>query len=78
MGVEPFVILASLLCEFVCAQRLMRRVCKSCSKSTYSLVTKLRLCGVFLVGLDKFHVRAKMVGRVAVVTAITAVSAFAN
>jgi type IV pilus assembly protein PilB len=28
MGVEPFMISSSLLC--VCAQRLMRRVCKSC------------------------------------------------
>lgn len=32
MGVEPFMISASLLC--VCAQRLMRRVCKTC-KQTY-------------------------------------------
>jgi type IV pilus assembly protein PilB len=31
MGVEPFMISASLIC--VCAQRLMRRVCKSCKKS---------------------------------------------
>jgi type IV pilus assembly protein PilB len=30
MGVEPFMISASLLC--VCAQRLMRRVCKTCKK----------------------------------------------
>jgi len=30
MGIEPFMISASLIC--VCAQRLMRRVCKSCSK----------------------------------------------
>jgi type IV pilus assembly protein PilB len=28
MGIEPFMISASLVC--VCAQRLMRRVCKSC------------------------------------------------
>ena len=28
MGVEPFMISASLVC--VCAQRLLRRVCKSC------------------------------------------------
>jgi len=28
MGVEPFMISSSLLC--VCAQRLMRRVCKQC------------------------------------------------
>jgi type IV pilus assembly protein PilB len=32
MGIEPFMISASLIC--VCAQRLMRRVCKSC-KQTY-------------------------------------------
>lgn len=32
MGIEPFMISASLVC--VCAQRLMRRVCKSC-KQTY-------------------------------------------
>lgn len=32
MGIEPFMISASLVC--VCAQRLMRRVCKSC-KTTY-------------------------------------------
>lgn len=31
MGVEPFMISASLVC--VCAQRLMRRVCKSCRQS---------------------------------------------
>lgn len=31
MGIEPFMISASLLC--VCAQRLMRRVCKSCKKN---------------------------------------------
>ena len=31
MGVEPFMISASLLC--VCAQRLMRRVCKNCKQS---------------------------------------------
>ncbi|MGJ8651455.1 MAG: GspE/PulE family protein [Opitutaceae bacterium] len=31
MGVEPFMISASLIC--VCAQRLLRRVCKSCKKS---------------------------------------------
>ncbi len=31
MGVEPFMISASLIC--VCAQRLMRRVCKSCKKT---------------------------------------------
>lgn len=31
MGIEPFMISASLIC--VCAQRLMRRVCKSCKKS---------------------------------------------
>ncbi len=30
MGIEPFMISASLIC--VCAQRLMRRVCKSCSQ----------------------------------------------
>lgn len=30
MGIEPFMISASLVC--VCAQRLMRRVCKSCGK----------------------------------------------
>ena len=30
MGVEPFMISASLVC--VCAQRLMRRVCKSCKQ----------------------------------------------
>ncbi len=30
MGIEPFMISASLVC--VCAQRLMRRVCQSCSK----------------------------------------------
>lgn len=30
MGIEPFMISASLIC--VCAQRLMRRVCKSCQK----------------------------------------------
>jgi type IV pilus assembly protein PilB len=30
MGIEPFMISASLIC--VCAQRLMRRVCKSCNK----------------------------------------------
>jgi len=30
MGIEPFMISASLIC--VCAQRLMRRVCKSCKK----------------------------------------------
>lgn len=30
MGIEPFMISASLVC--VCAQRLMRRVCKSCKK----------------------------------------------
>ncbi|MFP4166853.1 MAG: GspE/PulE family protein, partial [Opitutales bacterium] len=30
MGIEPFMISASILC--VCAQRLMRRVCKSCMK----------------------------------------------
>jgi type IV pilus assembly protein PilB len=30
MGVEPFMISSSLLC--VCAQRLMRRVCKTCRK----------------------------------------------
>ncbi|MBN1402859.1 MAG: Flp pilus assembly complex ATPase component TadA [Opitutales bacterium] len=34
MGVEPFMISASLLC--VCAQRLMRRVCKNC-KQQYTL-----------------------------------------
>jgi len=33
MGIEPFMISASLVC--VCAQRLMRRVCKSC-KQTYT------------------------------------------
>ena len=31
MGVEPFMISSSLLC--VCAQRLMRRVCKQCKQS---------------------------------------------
>ena len=31
MGIEPFMISASLVC--VCAQRLMRRVCPSCRKS---------------------------------------------
>jgi len=31
MGIEPFMISASLVC--VCAQRLMRRVCKSCKKN---------------------------------------------
>lgn len=31
MGIEPFMISASLIC--VCAQRLMRRVCKSCTKT---------------------------------------------
>jgi type IV pilus assembly protein PilB len=31
MGIEPFMISASLIC--VCAQRLMRRVCKSCKRS---------------------------------------------
>lgn len=31
MGIEPFMISASLIC--VCAQRLMRRVCKSCRKN---------------------------------------------
>ncbi len=31
MGIEPFMISASLIC--VCAQRLMRRVCKSCKQS---------------------------------------------
>jgi type IV pilus assembly protein PilB len=31
MGIEPFMISSSLLC--VCAQRLMRRVCKVCRKS---------------------------------------------
>ena len=31
MGVEPFMISASLVC--VCAQRLMRRVCKSCKQN---------------------------------------------
>ncbi|TVP78508.1 MAG: type II/IV secretion system protein [Puniceicoccaceae bacterium] len=31
MGIEPFMISASLIC--VCAQRLMRRACKSCKKS---------------------------------------------
>lgn len=31
MGIEPFMISASLLC--VCAQRLMRRVCKSCKRN---------------------------------------------
>jgi len=31
MGVEPFMISSSLVC--VCAQRLMRRVCKQCRKS---------------------------------------------
>jgi len=31
MGVEPFMISASLVC--VCAQRLMRRVCKTCKQS---------------------------------------------
>ncbi|NBB78861.1 MAG: type II/IV secretion system protein [Verrucomicrobia bacterium] len=30
MGIEPFMISASLIC--VCAQRLMRRVCKSCQQ----------------------------------------------
>jgi type IV pilus assembly protein PilB len=30
MGIEPFMLSASLLC--VCAQRLMRRVCKSCKQ----------------------------------------------
>ena len=32
MGVEPFMISSSLLC--VCAQRLMRRVCKQCRQQT--------------------------------------------
>jgi len=32
MGIEPFMISSSLLC--VCAQRLMRRVCKSCRVHT--------------------------------------------
>jgi type IV pilus assembly protein PilB len=32
MGIEPFMISSSLLC--VCAQRLMRRVCKSCRVQT--------------------------------------------
>jgi len=31
MGVEPFMISASIVC--VCAQRLMRRVCKSCKQA---------------------------------------------
>ncbi|HAV12328.1 MAG TPA: secretion system protein E [Opitutae bacterium] len=31
MGIEPFMISASLIC--VCAQRLMRRVCKSCGSA---------------------------------------------
>lgn len=31
MGIEPFMISASLVC--VCAQRLMRRACKSCKKN---------------------------------------------
>lgn len=31
MGIEPFMISASIIC--VCAQRLMRRVCKSCKKN---------------------------------------------
>jgi len=31
MGVEPFMISASLIC--VCAQRLMRRVCKTCREA---------------------------------------------
>ncbi|WP_269522269.1 GspE/PulE family protein [Coraliomargarita parva] len=31
MGIEPFMISASLVC--VCAQRLMRRVCKTCKKT---------------------------------------------
>ena len=31
MGIEPFMISASLIC--VCAQRLMRRVCKTCCKT---------------------------------------------
>ncbi|MDQ8194924.1 GspE/PulE family protein [Coraliomargarita sp. SDUM461004] len=31
MGIEPFMISASLIC--VCAQRLMRRVCKSCKRN---------------------------------------------
>ncbi|MFP4069154.1 MAG: GspE/PulE family protein [Opitutales bacterium] len=31
MGIEPFMLSASLVC--VCAQRLMRRVCKSCKKT---------------------------------------------
>ena len=31
MGIEPFMISASLVC--VCAQRLMRRVCKSCKQA---------------------------------------------
>jgi type IV pilus assembly protein PilB len=31
MGIEPFMISSSLVC--VCAQRLMRRVCKSCRQS---------------------------------------------
>lgn len=31
MGIEPFMISASLIC--VCAQRLMRRACKSCKKN---------------------------------------------
>ena len=31
MGIEPFMISASLIC--VCAQRLMRRVCKTCKKN---------------------------------------------
>lgn len=35
MGVEPFMISASLIC--VCAQRLMRRVCKTC-RQTYTPV----------------------------------------
>jgi len=30
MGVEPFMISASLVC--ICAQRLMRRICKTCGK----------------------------------------------
>jgi type IV pilus assembly protein PilB len=30
MGIEPFMLSASLLC--ICAQRLMRRVCKNCKK----------------------------------------------
>jgi type IV pilus assembly protein PilB len=76
MGIEPFNISASLVC--VCAQRLLRRVCKTC-KTPYQAEGREKRCSRRRSdGAARFTRRTRKAARLVPAPATRAASAFTN